>query len=76
MGGKSRPHRDSIPDRPALSQPLYRLSYRAPKRTSSYVWLRTNSENLNSVDTRKIHSVFYNTLVLLYQISVHIWTDI
>ena len=28
-GGKSRPHRDSIPDRPARSQFLYRLSYRA-----------------------------------------------
>jgi len=28
-GGKSRPHRDSIPDRPVRSQSLYRLSYRA-----------------------------------------------
>ena len=28
-GGKSRPHRDSIPDRPARSQSLYRLRYRA-----------------------------------------------
>ena len=28
-GGKSRPHRYSIPDPPALIQPLYRLSYRA-----------------------------------------------
>jgi len=28
-GGKSRPHRDWIPDRPALSQSLYRLSYPA-----------------------------------------------
>ena len=28
-GGKFRPHRDSIPDRPARSQSLYRLSYRA-----------------------------------------------
>ena len=28
-GGKSRPHKDSIPDRPARSQLLYRLSYRA-----------------------------------------------
>ena len=28
-GGKSRPHRDSIPDRPAPSQSLYRLSYTA-----------------------------------------------
>jgi len=28
-GGKTRPHRDSIPDRPARSQSLYRLSYPA-----------------------------------------------
>ena len=28
-GGKSRPHRDSNPDRPAHSQSLYRLSYPA-----------------------------------------------
>ena len=28
-GGKSRPHRDSIPDRPARSQSLYRMSYPA-----------------------------------------------
>ena len=28
-GGKSRPHRDSMPDRPARSQSLYRLSYPA-----------------------------------------------
>ena len=27
--GKSRPHRDSIPDRPARSQLLYRMSYPA-----------------------------------------------
>jgi len=31
MGGKSRPRRDSIPDRPARSQSLYQLSYRAHK---------------------------------------------
>ena len=30
-GGKSRPHRDSIPDRPARSQSLYWLSYPAQK---------------------------------------------
>jgi len=28
-GGKSRPHRDSVPDRPVRSQSLYRLSYPA-----------------------------------------------
>jgi len=31
-GGKSRPHRESIPDRPARSQSLYRLSYRAHRK--------------------------------------------
>jgi len=31
-GGKSRPHRDSFPDRPARSQSLYRLSYWAHNR--------------------------------------------
>jgi len=31
-GGKSRPHRDSILDRPARSQSLYRLSYRPTTR--------------------------------------------
>ena len=31
-GGKARPHRDSIPDRPARSQSLYRLSYTAQIR--------------------------------------------
>ena len=34
-GGKSRPHRDSIPDRPARSQSLYRLSY--PAHCTIYV---------------------------------------
>jgi hypothetical protein len=29
VGGRSRPNRDSIPDRPGRSQSLYRLSYQA-----------------------------------------------
>jgi len=33
-GGNSRPHRDSIPDRPAHSQSLYRLRYSAHTSTS------------------------------------------
>ena len=32
-GGKSRPHWDSIPDCPACSQSLYRLSYPAHTHT-------------------------------------------
>ena len=43
-GGKSRPHRNSIPDRPARSQSLYRLSYPTHcfigNRTKSKVGLR------------------------------------
>ena len=35
-GGKSRPHRDSIPDRPAPSQSLYRLNYPAHKEKTGY----------------------------------------
>jgi len=33
MGGKSCPHRDLIPDRPARSQSLYQLSYTAHKKS-------------------------------------------
>ena len=35
-GGKSRPHRDSMPDLPARSQSLYRLSYPAHKLNEYY----------------------------------------
>ena len=36
-GGKSRPQRDSIPDRPARSKSLYRLSYLAHNNKVSMV---------------------------------------
>jgi len=46
-GGKSRPHRDLIPDRPARSQSLYRLSYPAHglphdtwRKRSRWWWFR------------------------------------
>ena len=43
-GGKSRPHRDSIPDRPVRSQSLCRLSYRVHRfRQGNWyisVWIR------------------------------------
>ena len=38
-GGKSRPHRDSIPNRPGRSQSLCRLSYR--KHNGSNTYLKT-----------------------------------
>jgi len=37
-GGKSRPHRDSISDRPARSHSLYRLSY--PPHLFLYIFLQ------------------------------------
>jgi len=39
-GGKSRPHRDSITDRPARSQSLYRLSY--PAHTALITVIKIN----------------------------------
>ena len=37
-GEKSRPHRDSIPDRPTCSQLLYRLSYRAHSHKYIFIY--------------------------------------
>jgi len=44
-GGKSRPHRDSIPDRPTRSQSLYRLSY--PAHLSKYGFTNSKSARYN-----------------------------
>jgi len=46
-GGKSRPLRDSIPDRPARNQSLYRLSYLP---TTSEVFLQIKSPLSSSVN--------------------------
>ena len=51
-GGKSRPHRDSIPDRPARSQSLYRLSYPAHV-LSMYCWLMPACKWWQSTDRHK-----------------------
>jgi len=40
MGGKSRAHRDSIPDRSARSQSLYRLSYPAHLYIYIYIYVK------------------------------------
>ena len=50
-GGKSRPHQDSIPDRPARSQSLYRLSYPAhvlPSRNSKLLHVSNVFKNNNN----------------------------
>ena len=42
-GGKFRPHGDSIPDRPARSQSLYRLSYPAHTHTHTHTHTYTHT---------------------------------
>ena len=53
--GKSRPHRDSIPDRPARSQSLYRLSYAAHSYLSS-----AEIKNVWSYSPIRLHSLVLN----------------
>ena len=48
-GGKSRPHRDSIPDRSARSQSLYRLSY--PVHTLMECNCKTNDISRSTMQT-------------------------
>ena len=48
-GEKSRPHRDSIPDHPARSQSLYRLSYPPPPHTHTNT--HTHTHKTNCVET-------------------------
>ena len=51
-GGKTRPHRDSIPDRPARSQSLYRLSYPAHPRS---VWTQIVTSNEETVVLKSVN---------------------
>jgi len=55
--GKSRPHRDSIPDCPARSQSLYRLSYPASYYYVSYT-LYTKVFKISSFLTKILLSFF------------------
>ena len=53
-GGKFRPHRDSIPDRLARSQSLYRLSYRDHSRKFRFPDYTTTAQ-----DGGKVVSLMY-----------------
>ena len=71
MGGKSRPHRNSIPDSPARSQLLYRLSYRAhnPEGViSQNVFATTNAKNFIKV---KILKHTYSFILCVICICLH-----
>ena len=62
-GGKSRPHRGSIPDCPARSQSLYRLSY--PTHYNSYYlltpWCSVLLEKLTVLQLVKKFPAFHGT---------------
>ena len=53
-GVKSRPHRDSIPDRPARSESLYRLSY--PAHILRKVLMKNNRFNVGTNDINTMNS--------------------
>ena len=60
-GGTSRPHRDSIPDRPTRSQSLYRLSY--PAHIYIYIY--------NIVK----HNFIFYYIILYYNSSYMFWPN-
>ena len=64
-GGKSRPHRDSIPDRPARSQSLYRLSYRAHRAN--------NITNKNCMNKIRILKYCKSTCLLKETDNTRLW---
>jgi hypothetical protein len=57
--GKSRPHRDSIPDRPTRSESLYLLNYPGPH--SSVMNIKINSPVCNSI--------LYGMDILIYGVA-------
>ena len=54
MGGKSRPHRDSIPDRPARSQSLYRPNYPAHNSPLTTITLQYSNISSRRVPKKKV----------------------
>ena len=61
-GGKSRPHRDSIPDRPARSQSLYRPTKRRVGDRKQPICKQHRCENLKSrTSTQYLFGILQNT---------------
>ena len=72
-GGKSRPHRDSIPDHPARSQSLYRLNY--PAHTHIYTYIHTYKHvNIHTqiYTCASIHTLIYIYVYTHTHIYIHI----
>ena len=68
-GGKSHPHWDSIPDRPACSQSLYRLIYHLHTYIHTYIltYLLTHTHSLTYLLTHSpTHLITYLLIYLLH----------
>ena len=83
-GGKSRPHRDSIPDPPARSQSLYQLSYPAHAlihNVCQIVIVKDKTDKISSLFCHRTHLFLYqplNTYFYLLNIlfiSAHTWQN-
>ena len=71
-GGKSRPYRDSIPDRPARNQSLYQLSYPAhpdPGTSQNFPGGTEENHGKSSADRKTIIEV------LVTEEGPNCWTD-
>ena len=62
-GGKSRPHQDSIPDHPACSQSLYRLSY--PAHVYTHTHTHTHTRGPGSTGWELIYIYIYTYIYKL-----------
>jgi len=60
-GGKSRPHRDSIPDSPACSQSLYRRSYKIKGKVE---FTMNETANLKFICEESRTNATYNSFIL------------
>ena len=69
-GGKSRPHRDSMPDRPARSQSLYRLTYPVHNKGSKKGQITLNCD-VKSATIQKAPRVVLRS-VGLYQVTIKV----
>jgi hypothetical protein len=67
--GKSRPHRDSIPDRPARSQSLYRLSYPAHVETCRSVIICEIILHLLVIVQNKKNRMYIRSMPHVYGVS-------
>jgi len=73
-GGKSRPHHDSIPELPAHSQSLYRLSYRVHHTVQYSNKKRHFSQTLGNYFTR-LHEVTSHKMVTFVVFNVRSWNQ-